>query len=68
MMTKKHYVAIARCLNALVSGSEAAPGHNISAGYRQALFDTAHVLSFEFEHENLRFDRARFLTACGLEG
>jgi len=70
MMTKKHYVAIAKTMAALRAAycPENRPGHNIDAGYRQATTDVSEELATYFASENPRFDRARFLTACGLEG
>lgn len=39
--------------------------YNIKAG---ALYDVANDLSRQFEAEDPKFDRERFLTACGVSG
>ena len=62
MMTKKHYVAMAYILKDIRKadtdrGTEA----------RDVLTYTAKALANYFASENPRFDRARFLAACGLE-
>ena len=66
MMTKKHYVAIAKTLAALRAAYGAKAN---AASYGAAMSDAATELAVYFESENPRFDRARFLKACGvLEG
>lgn len=65
-MTKKHFQAIASLFTWRA-------GHNYSpidfdAGYNQAVSDIANDLADYFAIENERFDRTKFLTACGLGG
>lgn len=59
-MTKKDYVLIAKVLKHGVDNHKAADSAlemvEVLAGY----------LACEFKKENPRFDRARFLTACGV--
>ena len=66
MMTKKHYVSIARIVSDgalinLVTQNDVETNKNTRA-------KIAYQLSLYFASEDTRFDRARFLTACGLEG
>jgi hypothetical protein len=63
-MTKKHFEAIARILSNLY-------GYDMSsidfdAGFNRAIERAAEDLADYFMDENPRFDRQRFLTACGL--
>lgn len=57
-MTKKDYEALAKALSALAQGSD-----NIyrSAGIEASVKVVAEVL----QNDNSRFDRNRFLAACG---
>jgi len=58
-MSKKHFVAIAAAIyNELTS----ADNDDQKAGIR----NTAQALANEFAEFNANFDKARFLTACGL--
>ena len=59
-MTKKDYVLIAR---AFVLAAEA----NDSTGYRLARYDVARILCESLAMDNPKFDRARFLAACGVQ-
>lgn len=56
-MTKKHFEAIARVLNAEQSDK--------TGEARDALRDVAIRLAAQFNMDNPRFDRDKFLTACG---
>ncbi len=53
MMTRKHYVKFARMIAEMLDRVEARR--------------MAEALCEEFSTDNPRFDRSRFLTACGLE-
>lgn len=53
MMTRKHYIKFARMIAEMLDRSEA----------RRMAF----ALCEEFGADNPRFDRSRFLKACGLE-
>ena len=53
-MTKKHYEAIASILA-------------IDTGYTREVAIIAERLADYFASDNPRFDRVRFLTACGIE-
>lgn len=56
-MSKKHFIAIAKILNMVGS----------STGYdRSTATAIAHSLADVFQEENPRFDRSRFLDACGV--
>lgn len=66
-MTRKHYEAVAGVIRA-----ELGDGLDLSAADRmrvpriQSLVHVARGLADVFEADNSRFDRGRFLTACGL--
>lgn len=56
-MTRKHYVAIARAFESMLPVSD------------EVLMDLrilANRIAFVAEQDNPRFDRQRFLAACGL--
>lgn len=59
-MTKKHFIAIAATIRNELS---LAP----STEHEQAIEATAISLAATFWQFNPRFDRARFLAACGVE-
>ena len=61
MMTKKHFEAIA--MNIKVEQEQ--PMYDELPACREAIRDVATRLSAQFNIENPRFDRARFLDACG---
>jgi hypothetical protein len=62
-MTRKDYELIARAFR------DAAEDHERAGRYAEAIgvLDAATVLSRRLCATNPRFDRGRFLTACGLE-
>lgn len=62
-MTKKHFEAIARILN-MYSLNNPAPG-TFDEGYHDAAFGIANDMADLFASENPRFNREKFLTACG---
>lgn len=57
-MTRKHYEMIAATLNGLRENAE-------SPEQRSEVKRTVLSLANTFERDNARFDRTRFLTACG---
>lgn len=57
-MTKKHYEAIARIMHYDTQGDTKA---------ENARVNTAQLLASYFATDNPRFDRERFLQACGIE-
>lgn len=59
-MTKKHYEAIAKILDTMREKCEAVQLKGLA---QHTCEDFANYL----QEENPRFDRARFLQACGLE-
>ena len=62
-MTKKDYVAIARIINT----SNRETGDKAANQARKHLLDcVANDLADIMERDNPKFDRARFLTACGV--
>ncbi len=64
-MTRKDYELIAKVFAAHVV-EHSAQGHTKeSADKLQAIGGIVHTLSRKLEEENSRFDRARFVTACG---
>ena len=58
--TRQHYKAIAE----IIKTREDLPYGSV---YRQATSDIANDLSDYFASDNKRFDRGRFLSACGIE-
>lgn len=70
-MTKKHYVAVAGILKSQRMGALEKAGL-AQAGmsgdtYNRALDETGELLAEYFQMENPKFDRARFLEACGIK-
>jgi hypothetical protein len=66
-MTRKDYEAVARvilCERASVEARECDTAKTLNAWETTAR--VAYQLAQVFEHQNPRFDRARFLEACGL--
>jgi hypothetical protein len=63
MTSKKHYVAVAKMFAEAVGETAVYP-----VGHRALLGDIAHGLANIYQDENPRFDRERFMRACGLEG
>lgn len=61
MMTKTHFEAIA----ALIKAEQSQPMYDELPMCRSAVRDVALRLAFQFNLENPRFDKARFLDACG---
>lgn len=59
-MTKKHFVKVAEGVRVVAdSYSQGSEGHD-------AVVDVAMALAIVFEEANPRFDRRRFLAACGV--
>ena len=56
-MTKKHYEAIARILSNM---------QLVIVYDQKTVKETAENLAYYFEQDNKNFDRARFLSACGI--
>jgi hypothetical protein len=56
-MTKKHYEAIA----SIIANKVKNPSHN-----KITLYVVATEMSHYFQNDNPKFNRARFLTACGI--
>ena len=67
MMSKKHYVAIAREFHTQRNGA-ALESAAYQRGFSNAQYSLASALATVFASENPNFDRARFLKACGLGG
>lgn len=65
-MTKKDYEAIARTVRGSLEAISATELPH-TASVREAIKHTAVDLSRIFAADNPRFDRARFLKACGVE-
>ena len=68
-MTKKDYILIAQSMSLVRERyiSEQCGGKVIPTGYTHALNDTAVELARQLGWDNPRFNRVRFLTACGIE-
>ena len=62
MPSKKHFEAIAKILNA----APAIP-HYLDSSPDAVRAMIARDIASYFESQNIRFDRSRFLKACGLE-
>ncbi len=67
-MTSKHYRAIAIQFNAEMLRAENDPGLGAreTREIRVSLTNVAWAIAFGFEQDNPKFDRRRFLEACGL--
>jgi len=67
-MTKKHFKAIADIIYIQHKEyiSQYNKDNNYADGYGQSCQDIANELTDYFAKENPRFDRDKFLTACGL--
>lgn len=65
-MTKKHFEAIAQTLRDEFEATLPSADPEFIRGAAYALEETAKSLADYFARENPRFDRDRFLTACGL--
>ena len=65
-MSKKDYILIAETISAQLETSSLEDGHP-DASYNEglAIKRTAHALADAFAADNPRFDRDRFLIACG---
>ena len=64
-MTKKHFQAIASILKDEVEINSG--GRPIDIGARLSAKEIAQKMADYFKSENANFDRARFLSACGLD-
>jgi len=62
-MTKKHYEVVASVLLANITGQKELGFERIV----ESLFTVAEELATEFEIDNPRFQRERFLLACGVK-
>lgn len=66
MLTRKDYKAIARYI------SETKPANGMPVDWQAGCYAACEriglLLANHFEADNPRFDRARFLKACGLKG
>ena len=63
-MTKKDYIAFAQVFEALRDECIIVRGDQAHATLDRVVAETADI----FARDNSRFDRAKFLKACGLEG
>ena len=61
-MTRKDYAALAAGLREGVEATKACHSKDAQDAYEMAVYDVARVLAAD----NPRFDRARFLKACGV--
>jgi hypothetical protein len=65
-MTKKDYVLIAAALKAGRTPPREESDTLVNNAYQAQHLDIAYALSNALARENPRFDRARFLAACGV--
>lgn len=74
MMTRKHFETVALAIRFEVIAAQDAQQHRparqdytegFDVGTLQALESVANRLADRFEADNSRFDREKFLTACG---
>lgn len=61
-MTRKDYIRIARA----IYNTKNSYGKNWDPNLFRALKDVSKAIAYELELDNPRFDRERFLTACGV--
>lgn len=66
-MTRKDYILIAAAIKEAHDGTFDRP---VNAGpvERGAVYDTAAIIARVLHRSNERFDRARFMAACGFPG
>lgn len=70
LMSKKHFELVARILREQLSADPRADSRELAyanMGARAVLIATAEAFADAFAKENPRFDRDRFLTACGID-
>ena len=73
MMARKHFEAIAGIINRLDLSDTISPAmseqsaHHYLVGNRDTIDILANNIADLFPQENPRFDRERFLKACGVE-
>lgn len=61
-MTCKDYVLIAKAIKRAHDEGE------VSAECRRGTFEAAHFIAFALRRNNPRFEKARFMAACGFPG
>lgn len=67
MLTRKHFAAIASCIPSRADDTVQDIWEGAYAvGFNEARIQIAKALADVCKHENPNFDRARFLTACGV--
>lgn len=66
-LSKKHYDAIAAVIGEMVAAYPDAPLFSPERAARVAVEQTADLLAEYFAADSPRFDRGRFLRACGIE-
>lgn len=66
MMTRQNFEAVANAIEAKMDASDPNDESNFFAGYARGIMDTAETLADVFVANNPRFDRERFLKACGV--
>lgn len=64
-MTKKDYEAIARAIKQ--SGEHQAVDEGYCEGWQAAVSSVTHRVANVMQADNPRFDRSRFLKACGVQ-
>jgi hypothetical protein len=64
-MTRKDYELIAAAIRATVAHVAVDPGY--CEGWQAAASSAAHRVADSMANDDPRFDRARFLKACGLD-
>lgn len=65
-MTKKDYEKFAAMMRTHICVN-VEPADQWEAGYDSAMREVANSLASVFQRDNPRFDRERFLKACGIE-
>jgi len=67
-MSKKNYVLVAKCIkHAVDTGPKENDTIGIKMGYDGALRRIVDGLVSEFQQDNPKFDRAKFIKACGIK-
>lgn len=66
MMTRQNYQAMADQIADQMEGNPINSSANFICGYARATVDMANRMADVFAADNPRFDRERFLKACGL--
>lgn len=67
MFTRQHYIAVAAQIKDAVEYTEALQDRDVKASIKRGVKIAAINLCSMFKGDNYKFDREKFMTACGLK-